>query len=341
MVLSYISWIGGCATLPNVEELVRESPTAEENPPVIIAAHRELTPRESLAVIERLKRQTLPSDILERHLAVEEAVSGNPLVEGNKVTLLVDGPATYTAMFEAIRKATDHINLETFIFADDEAGRDFTKLLLQKAAEGVQVNLIYDSVGSIHTPAAFFNHLRHGGINVLQFNPINPLEALGRWRLFTHRDHRKILVVDGSIAFTGGVNISDVYSESFSGAFDGGKERPPWRDTDVRIKGPVVAEFQKLFLDTWKREKGPELAKRNYFPTLKREGDELVRVIGSSRGKNNRATYMTYVSAISFASDSIHLTSSYFVPDRQTKDALIDAAKRGVDVKIILPVKTD
>ena len=169
---------------------------------------------------------------------MEEAVSGDPLVAGNKVTLLVDGPATYTAMFEAIRKATDHINLETFIFADDEAGRDFARLLLQKAAEGVQVNLIYDSVGSIRTPAAFFNHLRHGGINVLQFNPINPLQELGRWRLFTHRDHRKILVVDGSIAFTGGVNISAVYSESLSGAFKGGRKGRPGVIRTFGLRGP-------------------------------------------------------------------------------------------------------
>ncbi len=342
LCLVCLAFFGGCASLPNVAKVVRETPTTREKPPTIVTAHRQLTPRESRSVLKRLKRQTLPTDILKRHLAVEQAVSDTPLVAGNKVTLLVDGPATYAAMFKAIEKATDNINFETFIFADDKAGRNFADRLLQKTAEGVQVDLIYDSVGSFHTSSAFFGHLRHGGIHILQFNPINPLLELGRWRLFTHRDHRKILVVDGSVAFTGGVNISSVYSESLSGAFDRESgQKLAWRDTDVQIEGPVVAEFQKLFLDTWKKEKGPAIPGKNYFPPLKRAGSELVRVIASSRGKENRATYITYVSAISFASESIHLTSSYFVPDDQMMEALTDAAKRGVDVKIILPLKSD
>ena len=120
-----------------------------------------------------------------------------------------------------------------------------------------------------------------------------------------------------------------------------GRKRLLWRDTDVQIEGPAVAEFQKLFLDTWKREQGPELPGGNYFPQLTQEGKELVRVIGSTKGQKNRATYMAYLSAITFASDSIHLTNAYFVPDRQTVRALTDAAKRGVDVKIILPSRSD
>ena len=114
-----------------------------------------------------------------------------------------------------------------------------------------------------------------------------------------------------------------------------------WRDTDVQIEGPAVAEFQKLFLDTWKRNNGPKLPEKNYFPALQKAGNELVRVIGSTPGEKNRATYMTYVSAFTFASDSIHMTNSYFIPDGQTLKALTDAARRGVDVKIILPAKSD
>jgi cardiolipin synthase A/B len=332
-------FVVSCATLPNVEKAVYDSPKAE-NPPTIVAAGRQLTPKESRVFLERLKRQTLPTNILERHIAVEEAISGNPLVSGNKVTLLVDGPATYAAMTKAIQNATDHINFETFIFEDDEIGHGFASLLLQKAAEGIQVNLIYDALGSLDTPSAFFEHLRHGGIQVLQFNPLNPLQVRGEWFL-AHRDHRKILVVDGSLAITGGVNITGLYS---SDLFDPDEEKDrqfSWRDTDVQIEGPAVAEFQKLFLDTWKRENGPELSKREYFPPIKQTGNELVRVIGSTPGSRNRDTYMMYVTAINSAERSIHLTNSYFVPDEQTMNALTEAAGRGVDVRIILPAKNN
>ncbi len=308
----------------------------------MVGAHRQLTARESRSILKRLKRQTLPTDILERHLAVEEAISGNPLVVGNKATLLIDGPATYAAMSKAIQNAKDYINLETFIFSADETGMRFADLLARKAAEGVQVNLIYDSFGSFGTPPAFFEHLRQGGVKVLAFNPINPANPIIPifGRLLTHRDHRKMLIVDGAVAFTGGVNVSSVYYKSPSGLGKEGK-RLPWRDTDVQIEGPAVAEFQQLFLDTWKREKGPELPRENYFPRFKHEGNELVRVIGSTKGQKNRATYMAFLSAIAFASNSIHLTNAYFVPDRQTIRALTDAAKRGVDVKIILPSRSD
>lgn len=127
--------------------------------------------------MERLKRQEGPTDILERQIALVESISGAPLVAGNKVTLLIDGPATYAAMFKAIQNAKDHINLETYIFEDDEVGRKFADLLLQKQSEGVQVNLIYDSVGCSNTPAAFFQRLRDGGILALEYNPINPTKA--------------------------------------------------------------------------------------------------------------------------------------------------------------------
>ena len=136
---------GGCATPPRVEQLTPEA-AVTNNPPTIVAAHRQLSPSESEAILGRLKGQTLPTDILERHVAVEEAISGSPLIAGNKVTLLVDGPATYAAMSKAIQGANDHINFETYIFQADEAGRNFADMLLQKAAEGVQVNLIYDAV---------------------------------------------------------------------------------------------------------------------------------------------------------------------------------------------------
>jgi len=335
---------GGCATLPKVSDVIDEAPTQE--PPQILSAKGLLSPEKSKALMDRLKNSVAPTDMLERYSAVIESVSGSPLTSGNKVTLLIDGPATYAAMFKAMEDARDHINLETFIIEDDETGRRFSDLLLKKQAEGVQVNLIYDSRGSFNTPVPFFQRLRDAGIQVLAFNPINPLNARGSWSV-AHPDHRKILIVDGKVVFTGGINISAVYSSpssgksGLSGEIPGTKAPIPWRDTDVQIEGPVVAEFQKLFLDTWHQQKGGNLSRGTYFPDLKAEGHALVRAVGSSPGETNRLTFVLYVSAITFSERSLHLTNSYFVPDAETIKALCDAAGRGVDVKIVLPGNTD
>jgi cardiolipin synthase A/B len=342
--LSVLSLGGGCATLPRVSDVIDEARTRE--PAQILSAKGLLSPEKSKALMERLKQSVAPTDMLQRYSAVIESVSGSPLTSGNKVTLLIDGPATYAAMFKAMQNARDHINLETFIIEDDETGRRFSDLLLEKQAEGVQVNLIYDSRGSFSTPDPFFQRLRDAGIQVLAFNPINPLKARGSWNV-AHPDHRKILIVDGKVVFTGGINISEVYASRLSGRSRRSrgkqdKKAPiPWRDTDVQIEGPVVAEFQKLFLDTWQLQKGAELSERTYFPDLKAEGNALVRAVGSSPGEANRLTFILYVSAITFAEHSLHLTNAYFVPDKETVEALRDAARRGVDVKLLLPGNTD
>jgi len=337
---------GECATLPKVSDVIDNAATQDPPQIQILSAKGLLSPEKSKALMERLKRSVAPTDMLERYVAVIESVSGSPLTSGNKVTLLIDGPATYAAMFKAMENARDHINLETFIIDDDETGRQFSDLLLKKQAEGVQVNLIYDSRGSFATPAPFFQRLRDAGIQVVAFNPINPLNARGSWSV-AHPDHRKILIVDGKVVFTGGINISAVYSSpspgkgGLSGRIPGTKAPIPWRDTDVQIEGPVVAEFQKLFLDTWRLQKGAKLSERNYFPDLKAEGNALVRAVGSSPGETNRLTFVLYVSAITFSERSLHLTNAYFVPDAETIKALCDAAGRGVDVKIVLPGNTD
>ena len=340
LVGAILSLSTGCATLPNVSEVIEEAPTGQSPQQIVAAKGRVLSPRKSKAIMERLKRSVDPTDILERHTAVVESVTDSPLTKGNKVTLLADGPATYAAMFQAIEKAKDHVNLETFIIEDDETGRKFAELLLEKQAAGIQVNIIYDSVGSMNTPAAFFQRLGEGGIQVVEFNSPNPLKSEGKWGM-THRDHRKILIVDGKVAILGGVNISEVYSSRPFKRKE--KEKAPihWRDTDLQIEGPAVAEVQKLFLATWLGQKGAELSEKNQFPALKEEGTALVRVVGSTSGETNRIPFVVYVSAIAFAEHSIHMTNSYFIPDEQIIQGLVDAAARGVDVKIILPGITD
>jgi len=339
LLVSVFPLSGGCATLPDVSEVIDEAPTAQK-PRQIVSSKGLLSPEKSRAIMERLKQSVEPTDILGRHTVVVESVTESPLTKGNKVTLLADGQATYAAMFKVLKNARDHINLESYIIEDDETGRKFADLLLRKQAKGVRVNLIYDSVGSMNTPASFFQRLRDGGIQVVGFNPINPLKAKGKWGL-THRDHRKILIVDGKVAIIGGINISEVYSSSPFKRRQNEKAIIHWRDTDIQIEGPAVAEFQKLFLDTWLKQKGPKLSEGRYFPDLKEKGKALVRVIGSTPGQDNRIPFIVYVSAITFAEHSIHMTNSYFIPDDQIVKALTDAARRGVDVKIILPGITD
>ncbi len=300
------------------------------------------------AILERLEGPRGDTDILEKHLAYEQAVNANsPLVLGNKVTLLQNGPATYAAMFAAIDAAKDSINLESYIFADDEAGQQFAERLLARQAAGVQVNVIYDSIGAVATPVAFFERLRAAGVQLLEFNPLNPLEVnTGEWSP-NHRDHRKQLIVDGRIAFTGGINISSAYSSSplirraITNQSAVEESKGGWRDTHIQIEGPVVAEFQKLFLETWAKQHGAPLAARDYYPELEPRGHEIVRAIGSTPDDPQRLIYLTLMSAISHARYSLHLTIAYFAPDPQLMEALITAAQRGVDVVLVLPSYSD
>jgi cardiolipin synthase len=250
------------------------------------------------------------------------------------------------AMMNAIRNAHDHINLETYIFEDDEVGNALAQLLIEKRHAGLQVNVIYDSAGTLGTPAEFFEHMRAAGIHTLEFNPVNPLRTGGQGWDLNQRDHRKLLVVDGRIAFTGGVNISRVYGKSAMLA-SARRQTPKdpkeaaWRDTHMQIEGPAVAEFQKLFLETWWHKTGHALTGANYFPPLQREGNALVRALGSTPDQPEYPIFKTYVSAFVNADRSIHLTTAYFVPDRQVMQALIDASKRGVDVRIVFPSISD
>lgn len=339
LFLAFLPVGSGCATLPDVSAVIDEAPTTQPQRQ-IVSSKGLLSPQQSKVLTDRLKRSVNPTDVLERHTAVVESVTESPLTKGNKISLLADGQATYTAMFKLIKAARIQINLESYIIEDDEVGRKFAALLLEKQAQGVQVNIIYDSVGSMNTPAAFFQLLRDGGIQVVEFNPLNPLTAGTDWEL-NQRDHRKIMIADNKVAIIGGINISKVYSSSPLKRKRKANSPIHWRDTDIQIEGPAVAELQKLFLDSWLKQKGPKLPAVNYPKTTGEKGSALVRVIGSTPGETNRIPFIVYVSAISFAEHSIHLTNSYFIPDEQIVKALVEAAGRGVDVKIILPGITD
>jgi len=328
-----------CASLPDTDELIQRHAGQAAR---FETARGALSAKTSAAILAQLKRKSGDIDILDKQIALEQTVNDSPLILGNKVTLLQDGAATYPAMFAAIRSARNHINLESYIIEDDEVGRQFSDLLLAQQARGVQVNVIYDSVGAVNTPKAFFERLRQGGIELLEFNPINPLTAKGPW-MINHRDHRKLLLVDGRIAFIGGINISSVYGSGSipSRPRKAAASAEEWRDTDLQIEGPVVSEFQKLFMQTWEKQRGRPLAPKNYFPALKVQGKDIVRTIGSTPDDPFSLMYLTLISAIGNAEKQVHLTQTYFVPDPQLLQALVAAAGRGVDVKLILPSQSD
>ena len=337
--------LAGCDSLPRIHPdlSLRSAPVRVDS------ARGLLSAQQSKDVLDRLETRGAKATLLDRHLAFEEAVAGNPLTAGNKVALLIDGPATYRAMFEAIAAARDHIHMETYILDDDEIGQRFAQVLIGKQREGVQVAVQYDSVGAIGTPKAYFKRLADAGIKVLEYNPVNPLAAKAGWDV-NQRNHRKQLIVDGRVAILGGINISSVYS---GGSLSKGAPRRtgagagadadalPWRDTDLRIEGPVVADLQKLFLATWQEQKGEALAQRNWFPAVRRTGNEVVRAIGSNPDEAYSQIYATLISAIQSAQNEIWLTNAYFVPDPQLLTSLKDAAARGVDVRLLLPGKSD
>ena len=277
--------------------------------------------------------------------AAETLIASIPVRAGNRVTLLRDGPETYAAMFRAVGAARHQINLETYIFEDDEIGRRLARVLEDKVRAGVAVNVIYDSVGSIDTSTAFFDELRHNGIHLYEFNPINPLKAGPIWRA-NQRDHRKILVVDGMVAFVGGVNISGVYSGSarhlrLTPMSLAQHKRYPWRDTHAEIAGPAVAEIQKLFVENWDKLEGPPLDHVVTFPPLAAQGPERIRVLGGAPDDVDNPIFVSFIHAVEQAKRSIYITNAYFVPDPQTVDALERAARRGIDVELVLPSVSD
>jgi cardiolipin synthase len=316
----------GCAAVPRVDDTPTPQPGA-----TIVGARGPLSLQQSRALLERIA----PGEgaLLRRHMAIEEAVAGAPLVAGNATRLLIDGQQTFAAMFDAIRSAKTSINLEYYIFEDVESGgTKLGDLLIEKRRAGVAINILYDSYGSDQTKPDVFARLKDAGINVVAFNPLNPVT-------FNFRDHRKILVVDGVRAIVGGINLSTTYQSSAGSG--GAKPGQYWRDTDMEIIGPAAAQLQALFLQHWDQQKGPALAHDLYFPPLTRQGSEVVRIVGSTPDDKVPRFYVTLLSAIRNAEKNVWLSAAYFVPTAQEQDDLVEAARRGVDVRLLLPSESD
>jgi len=271
--------------------------------------------------------------------ASQYAPPANPLVAGNEGRVLVDGPRTHRAMLDAMARARDHINIQSYILDDGELGERLAQLLAAKVKSGVKVHLMYDGVGSIQTPKDYFRRLREAGVAVCEFNPVKRVEKVN------NRNHRKITVVDGRVAFTGGINISETYASSSLRARRGqdkeGDKRNGWRDTQVAVEGPVVAQFQRVFLDDWALQDCGPWREADFFPPLEARGSVAMRVVRSDPGRDTSEMYAELLAAIAGAKSRVWLTYGYFVPDPRTKRALIDAARRGVDVQLVLPGFTD
>jgi cardiolipin synthase len=331
--------LGACAHVPVFDETLTTTHSPAEIE--IMGARGPLSRKQSKAVLSRLATSAPDAGALERHLAVEQAVAESPLFAGNQVRILRDGAQTFPAMFAAIHDAKRYLYLEYYIFEDVNCnGEQLSDVLVAKAREGVKIAAIYDGIGSLSTPSEFFSKLQDAGIQVIQFNPPNPLHSGGHFAL-NERDHRKLLIADGAVVIVGGVNLSSTYQSS-PGSSRVATPQDVWHDTDLEISGPVSVELEQLFQEHWREQGGPPLPSPEDAPAPRSDGSEVVRVIGStpSHLKSSRY-YVTVLSAIRNAEKNIWMTAAYFAPTHREKEDLIHAARRGVDVRLLLPSRSD
>jgi cardiolipin synthase A/B len=337
LVLGWALSLEACAVVPKVRAWINEPATV---PPNIHGPNGPLSIAQSRAVIARLKARNHHANVLDRHVALERALTDSPLYVGNKLTLLPNGPDTFRAMFAAIRAAKNNLDLEFYIFRNVESdGQRLLPLLIEKRREGVVINVIYDSFGSGGASLAFLSALRKAGVNLVDYNPFNPFLV---W-LFNDRDHRKILIADGKLAIIGGVNLDTVYTEPKSVVDPATGRRVPqfWNDTDVEIQGPAVAALQHLFFVHWRGQNGRAVPAADYFPRLAAQGHEIVRIIGSTPRSTVPDYYVSLLSAMNNAEHSISASAAYFVPTKAELQDLIAAARRGDDVRLFLPGHSD
>ena len=297
--------LSGCAQLPAVDQDI----------------DRALQTADPRGRIDLLRRQG-------------EEIAGVPFAGGNSVHLLRDGPASYAAMKAAIENARQSIEMESYWF-DEVEGRDFAGLLVQARQRGASVYLIYDAWGSIDTPKALFDGLRAAGVQVVEFSPIDP--ATLAETVVDRRDHRKLLIVDGRLVVTGGVNISGVYLRNAEPARN--PDGQPWRDTDIRIEGPVVSEYEARFRQVWQQQKGAPIGDPPPQGPQPR-GDFYLQVIANTPALHEHAIYRSLLVAIALSRKSVHLTTGFFAPTPDLVKALRQAARRGVDVVLIVPSRS-
>lgn len=254
------------------------------------------------------------------------ALLGPPLVGGNRVTALLNGDQIFPAMLEAIRGAQRTITFETFIYWRAEIGREFAEALADRARAGVRVHVLIDFVGSNKMDPALLDLIGDAGGEVDKFHPLSWYHI----SRFNNRTHRKLLVVDGRIGFTGGVGIADEW-------LGHAQDRDHWRDTHFRVEGPVVAQMQAAFMVNWIKTRSTVEHTEDYFPELHRVGEHYAQMFHSSPQEGSEDIRLMYLLSIAAARKSILLEQAYFVPDDLTIELLVAARKRGVRIEIITP----
>jgi cardiolipin synthase len=248
---------------------------------------------------------------------------------GNRITLLSGGGEAFRSMWQAIESARKSVHLETYIFDSDATGLEFGRRLMEKARQGVSVRLIFDSVGSLGLDRAFTTQLRNAGVRLLEYHPLAPWRARWAW---SRRDHRKILVVDGRVAFTGGMNISHDQVPPEQGG-------EGWNDAHVRIEGPAVRELGRLFRAVWVKETKRSFPLEDVEKSL--PGDSWAWVAANQEFLLRRLIRRAYLHALRAARREVAIANAYFLPDHGIVRALAGAARRGVSVRILVPGRSD
>jgi cardiolipin synthase len=253
---------------------------------------------------------------------------GPSIVGGNRVVALMNGDEIFPSMLQAIHGAQKTITFETYVYWAGGIGEQFALALSERARAGIKVHVLVDWVGSDKMDASYGNMMEQAGVEFRKYRPLRWYN-LGR---VNNRTHRKLLVVDGRIGFTGGVGIADMWTGH-------AQDSTHWRDSHYRIEGPAVAQMQAAFMDNWITATGEVLHGDDYFPPLTPGGSLAAQVFSSSPAGGSASMELMYLLAITAAQRTIYLSSSYFVPDPLTQQALTDALKRGVKVQIIMPGK--
>lgn len=281
-------------------------------------------------VVSELSEFVVHLDESHMNFRVMEELAAMPFTRHNDAELLVDGEETFNAIFAGIESAQDYVLVQFFIINDDELGRQFQTLLMKKARLGVRVYMLYDEIGCIRLSGSYLQELKTAGVDVSPFNTTKGVR--NRFQL-NFRNHRKVVVVDGRAAFTGGLNVGDEYMGR-------SKEFGPWRDTDICVRGPAVQAAQFAFVEDWywATHRVPEL---NWSPQRSESGDKNVLVIPSGPADDLETCGLFFLHAIHSARRRVWIASPYFVPDPKVVAALQIAALRGVDVRILLPEKAD
>jgi len=287
---------------------------------------------EALGTFAQIKAESVDPDAAELARVGVSAGEAPPL-RAESVELYIDGAAAYAAITRAIEEARHHVHLEYYIWEPDHVGLRLIDLLARKAREGVRVRLLLDAVGSHNLRRRHLAPLREAGGEVAWFNQVTLRFFRGRRADF--RTHRKIVVCDGKVGFTGGMNITDVHTAEETGI-------RAWRDTHLRVSGSVVRALQLLFADDWSFATEKTVAvPAEYFPAPDGDGAHIVQILGSGPDSDAFPIQRSFFTAINSASRSLYVTTPYFIPDEPILAALIGAALRGVDTRLLIPQRGD